>query len=74
MSLLSKSVPAFLACLSVAVSAISAAAQMPGAGGPPPVSVAKPLVKEIVEWDEFVGRFEAVSSVELRARVAGCPT
>lgn len=46
-------------------------AQMPGAGGPPPVTVAKPIVKEIVEWDEFVGRFEAVNSVEVRARVAG---
>jgi multidrug efflux system membrane fusion protein len=46
-------------------------AQMPGAGGPPPVTVAKPIVKEIVEWDEFVGRFEATNSVEIRARVAG---
>jgi hypothetical protein len=51
--------------------AISASAQMPGAGGPPPVSVAKPIVKEIVEWDEFVGRFEAPQSVEVRARVDG---
>lgn len=51
--------------------AMSASAQMPGAGGPPPVSVAKPIVKEIVEWDEFVGRFEAPQSVEVRARVAG---
>ena len=38
---------------------------------PPPVSVAKPIVKEIVEWDEFVGRFEAPQSVEVRARVDG---
>lgn len=53
------------------LSATSALAQMPGAGGPPPVSVAKPLVKEIVEWDEFVGRFEAPQSVEIRARVVG---
>ncbi len=52
-------------------SAVPASAQMPGAGGPPPVSVAKPIVKEIVEWDEFVGRFEAPQSVEVRARVAG---
>jgi len=46
------------------------AAQMPG-GPPPPVSVAKPLVKEIVEWDEFTGRFEAATAVEIRARVPG---
>jgi len=51
--------------------AMPVVAQMPGAGGPPPVTVAKPIVKEIVEWDEFVGRFEAINSVEVRARVAG---
>ncbi|MCW5773361.1 MAG: efflux RND transporter periplasmic adaptor subunit [Rhodospirillaceae bacterium] len=36
-----------------------------------PVTVAKPVVKEIVEWDEFTGRFDAVESVEIRARVNG---
>lgn len=45
-------------------------AQM-GPGGPPPVSVAKPIVKEIVEQDEFIGRFDAAESVDLRARVSG---
>jgi RND family efflux transporter MFP subunit len=41
--------------------------------GPPalPVTVAKPVVKEITEWDEFTGRFDAVDSVEVRARVSG---
>lgn len=42
-----------------------------GPGGPPPVTVAKPVVKDIVEQDEFTGRFEAVDSVDLRARVSG---
>jgi RND family efflux transporter MFP subunit len=37
----------------------------------PSVTVAKPIVKNIVEWDEYVGRFEAVDSVEVRARVSG---
>lgn len=63
-----------LALVGLAVSLLAvfpAPAQMPGGGGPPPVTVAKPIVKEIVEWDEFVGRFDAVSSVEIRARVAG---
>lgn len=61
--------PLALAGLAVVLfSAIPASAQMPGAGGPPPVSVAKPIVKEIIEWDEFVGRFEAPQSVEVRAR------
>ena len=38
---------------------------------PPQVTVAKPVVKPIREDDEFVGRFDAVSEVELRARVGG---
>ena len=45
---------------------------LPGMGGPPPpVTVAKPVVKEITEEDEFVGRFEAAAIVEVRARVSG---
>src|SRR5215216_5334955 len=35
------------------------------------VVVATPIKKSIVEWDEYVGRFEAVDSVEVRARVSG---
>ena len=38
---------------------------------PPAVTVAKPVVKEIVEDDEFTGRFEAVSEVDVRARIGG---
>jgi len=38
---------------------------------PPPVTVASPVVKEIVEDDEFVGRFDAAETVEVRARVSG---
>jgi len=41
------------------------------APAPPAVQVAKPLLKEIVEHDEFTGRFEAVDFVEIRARVSG---
>jgi RND family efflux transporter MFP subunit len=43
-------------------------------GGPlsaPPVTVASPVVKDINEWDDFIGRFEAVDEVEIRARVSG---
>jgi len=50
-------------------STTQAAAATPAA--PPPVTIAKPLVKEITEWDEFTGQFEAVDSVEIRARVSG---
>jgi RND family efflux transporter MFP subunit len=38
---------------------------------PPPVTVAKPVVREVVESDDFVGRFEAVDEVAVRARVGG---
>lgn len=42
-------------------------------GGPPalPVTVASPLVREVTEWDDYVGRFEAVDSVEVRPRASG---
>lgn len=45
----------------------------PEAAGPPPppVTVARPLQKTITEWDEYTGRFVAVSTVEVRARVSG---
>jgi len=47
-------------------------AQMNAAkGGPPPVSVAAVVEKEIVETDEFPGRIEAVEQVEVRARITG---
>ncbi|MEM1243830.1 MAG: efflux RND transporter periplasmic adaptor subunit [Pseudomonadota bacterium] len=36
-----------------------------------PVKVAHPLQKEITEWDEFTGRFEAIDEVDIRARVSG---
>ncbi|WP_347986088.1 efflux RND transporter periplasmic adaptor subunit [Methylomonas sp. AM2-LC] len=40
---------------------------------PPPadVAISQPLQKEIVEWDEYTGRLQAVESVEIRSRVSG---
>jgi RND family efflux transporter MFP subunit len=46
-------------------------AQQQAAPPPPTVTVAKPVVREIVEDDEFVGRFEAIDEVDVRARVGG---
>ncbi len=42
-------------------------------GGPPPpaVTVAKPLKRTVFDYDEYVGRFTAINSVEVRARVSG---
>jgi RND family efflux transporter MFP subunit len=36
-----------------------------------PVSVAKPVKRQVVDWAEMPGRFEAVNYVEVRAQVAG---
>jgi membrane fusion protein, multidrug efflux system len=37
----------------------------------PVVTIAKPVVREIVESDQFIGRFEAVEAVDVRSRVSG---
>jgi RND family efflux transporter MFP subunit len=50
------------------------AAGTPGAAASAPVlpvTVSKPLKQTITEWDEYTGQFEAVDSVEIRARVSG---
>jgi RND family efflux transporter MFP subunit len=49
----------------------SSQAQHPGAGGPPPVSVAPVTRRMVEEFDEFSARLAAVEQVEVRARVAG---
>jgi len=38
---------------------------------PPAVTVAAPLVREVSEWDDYVGRFAPSRTVEIRPRVAG---
>jgi multidrug efflux pump subunit AcrA (membrane-fusion protein) len=42
-----------------------------GMPSPPVVTVSRPVQHEIVEWDEYSGRFDAVETVEVRARVSG---
>jgi RND family efflux transporter MFP subunit len=42
------------------------------AGPPAPsVTVAKPVQRALIDYDEYVGRFVAVDAVEVRARVSG---
>lgn len=38
---------------------------------PPTVTVATPVRRTVMEWDEYTGRLEAVEFVEVRARVGG---
>jgi RND family efflux transporter MFP subunit len=47
--------------------------QQKQAGAPPPpsVTVATPVKRTVSDFDEYVGRFVAVDSVEVRARVSG---
>ena len=46
--------------------------QAPAAAPPiPVVTVATPLEREVTEWDDFIGRFEASNSVEVRPQVSG---
>ncbi len=45
--------------------------ELPAPDAPPTVTVAKPLQREVTDWDEFTGRFVAVERVDLRARVSG---
>lgn len=44
--------------------------QAPAAGAPP-VTVAQPLAQRVTDWDEFTGRFEAIETVDVRARAGG---
>jgi RND family efflux transporter MFP subunit len=52
---------------------LTACQQEQAAAPPPPpkVTVSQPVLREVVEWDEYTGRLEAVESVEVRARVSG---
>jgi RND family efflux transporter MFP subunit len=38
---------------------------------PPALTVSQPVARNVIEWDEFTGRFAAVESVEVRARISG---
>jgi RND family efflux transporter MFP subunit len=38
---------------------------------PPQVSVAKPVVRDVVDSDDFIGRFQASEQVSIRSRVGG---
>ncbi|MBG49742.1 MAG: efflux transporter periplasmic adaptor subunit [Pseudozobellia sp.] len=45
--------------------------EQPAAMASLPVEIATPVYERITEWDEYTGRFEASSRVEVRARVSG---
>ena len=56
------------ACLAASACKKSAA---PAGRPPAPVTANQPVQREVVEWDEYPGRLDAVDMVEIRARVNG---
>ena len=58
----------------VAVGVLNRESPAIAAAPPPTVTVAAPLVREVMEWDDHVGRFEPSSSVDVRPRVSGAVT
>ena len=63
-----------LALVAGGVTQLSREAPAVAAPPPPTVTVAAPLVRQIDEWDDYTGRFEASRSVEVRPRVSGAIT
>lgn len=65
----------FVISFSIATLALIAGCQQDAAVPPdrpdPTMTVAQPVQKQIVEWDAYTGRLEAVDFVEVRARVSG---
>jgi RND family efflux transporter MFP subunit len=62
-----------IATLGLALGACDTEAPRATQAAPPPpqVTVARPVVKTVTDYTEFVGRFVAVDAVEIRARVSG---
>jgi len=60
------------ACLGVLALALAGCGEKKVPAPPPPtVVIAHPLQKMILDWDDYVGQFIAVDSVDVRPRVSG---
>ena len=58
----------------VAACLVSCGPNGPGAPPKPHVSVAYPIVKRVIDWDDFIGRFQAIQDVTVTPRVSGAIT
>src|ERR1700691_5463798 len=62
----------FCKCAGAALFLLAAGCEKsaPPAQSPPPaaVTVSQPVVRDVVEWDEYQGRMDAVDTVEVSAR------
>jgi RND family efflux transporter MFP subunit len=59
--------------LAVGLAIVAGCREAPQASPPPPaaVDVARPIVRDVTEWDEFTGRLAAIDTVDVRPRVSG---
>lgn len=57
-------------CVALTV-AVSCSREGPPAFPPPAVSVTRPVLTTVTNWDEYPAHLEAVEAVDIRARVAG---
>lgn len=64
-------IPALAAALVPACRKSEQPAQGGGAPPPPAVEFVHPVEKEIIAWNRYTGRMEAIQDVEVRARVGG---
>ncbi len=62
-----------LTCVLALATLVASCGEAPKPAGPPPtaVTVAQPTKRTVFDFDEYVGRFTAINSVEIRARVSG---
>lgn len=58
----------------LALALAGCASEQPAAPPPMTVAVAAPLQRDVTDWDEYVGRFEAIQDVEVMPRVSGAIT
>ena len=61
----------FALLFALAVAACGDSGNKQAAPPPPTVTVANPVKRTVSDFDEYVGRFVAIDSVEVRARVSG---
>src|SRR5262249_23993079 len=60
-----------LAASALALAGCGPAAPPVAEARPPPVTVGRPVVREVTDYDDFEGRIAAIPKVEVRARVRG---
>jgi RND family efflux transporter MFP subunit len=61
--------------LGIAIVVLASCESPKNAAPPPPrVSVANPIARDVIDWDDYVGQFEAIQDVTVTPRVTGTIT